>query len=281
MPRAAALPVPERRGRRLGDLFAGIAFPLALQAVYLVCLPFAAGEGVGAVTSLGYAYLAGSAVIGVTASALALATSVPLTRSGLDAAGVARHVDSSAWIALVAVGATAGVFAVAGETLGDLVLGEAYGSDVGEELGRFVVALAPWMLVTIGVSAAFPLVFVAGLGRRLPLIALLVIGVHVPLAWLGDAVAGVYGLALALAVSTGVGLAALLGLLGALAPTLRGLAVAAGAIALIALAAFAPPGLLLAAGPAAACGVIAYAALLGVTRPRGLRNAWRYLRALA
>ena len=41
----------ERGARRL-------RCPLALQAVYLVCLPFAAREGVGAVTSFGYAYLA-------------------------------------------------------------------------------------------------------------------------------------------------------------------------------------------------------------------------------
>ena len=42
----------------------GAALPLALQAVYLVCLPFAAREGVGAVTSFGYAYLAASALVG-------------------------------------------------------------------------------------------------------------------------------------------------------------------------------------------------------------------------
>ena len=110
------------------------------------------------------------------------------------------------------------------------MLGNAYGDNVGEELGRFVLALAPWMLATIGVSVAFPLVFVAGPGRRLPLVALLVLVVHLPLAWLGDAVAGVYGLALALAVSTGVGLVAVLGLLGAIGPTLRGLALAAGIV---------------------------------------------------
>ena len=43
------------RGSR--ELGTGIALPLALQAIYLVCVPLAAREGVGAVTSFGYAYL--------------------------------------------------------------------------------------------------------------------------------------------------------------------------------------------------------------------------------
>jgi hypothetical protein len=280
MPRAAARPVRTGSAGRLGALASGIALPLALQAVYLVCLPFAAGEGVGAVTSLGYAYLAGSAVIAITASALALVTSVPLTRAGLDPARVARHVDAAAWIALVAVGATAGLFAVAGEALADAVLGQAYDADVGEELGRLVVSLTPWMIVTVGISAAFPLVFIAGRGARLPLVALLVVAVHLPCAWIGAALAGVYGLALALAVSTGVGLVAVLALLGAVERTLRGLAVAAGALAALTAAAFLPAALLLPAAAAALVGVAVYALLLLLVRPPGLRASWRYLRAL-
>ncbi len=151
----------------------------------------------------------------------------------------------------------------------------------GEELGRFVVALTPWMLVTVGISAAFPLVFIAGRGRTLPLVALLVLAVHLPLAWLGDTVAGVYGLALALAVSTGTGLVAVLGLLGAIVPTIRGLVVAAVTVGALAVGAFLPAGLLLPAAPAAVCGLAVFAGLLAVTRPRGLRAAWHYLRTLA
>jgi hypothetical protein len=280
MPSNAARPAASARGHRLGGLAAGVALPLALQAVYLVCLPFAAGEGVGAVTSLGYAFLASSAVIAVTASALALVTSVPLTRMGLDVARIAKHVGSSSWLALVAVGATAGVFAVAGEPIANAVLGAAYGDDVGTELGRYVVALAPWMLVTVGISATFPLVFVAGRGRRLPWLAVLVLVVHVPLAWLGDAVAGVYGLAIALAVSSGIALVGLLTFLGALRPTARALGIAAVVVAAVVLVAFVPPGLLLAPAPAAACGLVLYALTLLVTRPHGLREGWHYLRAL-
>ena len=59
----------------------GVSLPLALQAIYVVSLPLAAREGVGAVTSFGFAYLAASAVVAVTASSLGLVTSVPLTRA--------------------------------------------------------------------------------------------------------------------------------------------------------------------------------------------------------
>jgi hypothetical protein len=123
-------------------------------------------------------------------------------------------------------------------------------------------------------------VFVADRGARLPLVALLVLAVHVPAAWLGAALGGVDGLALALAVSTGAGLVALLSLLDAVRGTLLGLAVAAAVIAGLTAAAFVPADLVLAAVPAAACGLALYAALLAVTRPRGLRAGWRYLRDL-
>ena len=72
-----------RRPDRAGG--ARVALPLALQAAYLICLPLAAREGVGAVTSFGYAYLAGSAVVAATAASFGLVTSVPLTRIGLEA----------------------------------------------------------------------------------------------------------------------------------------------------------------------------------------------------
>lgn len=266
---------------RIGLVAVGVVFPLSLQAIYLICLPLAADEGVGTVTSLGYAYLAGSAVIAITVSALALATSVPLTRTGLDPARVARHVESSAWIGFVAVAATTGVMALAGGSLAEAVLGGTYGDHVGRELGRLMVALSPWMLVTVGVVAAFPLAFVVGRGRALSAAALLVVAVNVPLAWLGDAAVGVYGLAAALAVSTGVGLLAVLRILGAARLAVPGLLAAAAVVTGLAVIAFLPPGLLLAPAPAAVCGAMLYAAALAVIRPAGLRSGWSYLRALS
>ena len=60
------------------------------------------------------------------------------------------------------------------------VLGGAYGDDVGTQIGRLVVAMAPYMVASVALSVTFPLVFVAGRGRRLPLVGLVVLAIHVP-----------------------------------------------------------------------------------------------------
>ncbi len=280
MPRAAARAELTGTGRRLLELLSGAALPLALQGVYLVCLPFAAREGVGAVTSFGYAYLIAAAVVGVTASSLGLVTSVPLTRAGLDPGRVARHVDASSWLALVVVAATAGVFAVAGQKIVEGVLGPAYAEDVGSQIGRLVVALAPFMVVSVALSVTFPLLFVAERGARLPLIAGAVLAVHVPLALAGQVVAGLWGLALALAVSTGLALAAMLVLLDALRATLADLLTATVVVGVTAAAIFALCAWLLGPAPAAALALVVYVAAVVVFRPPGLVRSWDYLRAL-
>lgn len=281
MPAGAARLDPRGTPARLLELLSGAALPLALQALYLVCLPLAAREGVGSVTSFGYAYLIASAVVGATASSLGLVTSVPLTRSGLDPGRVARHVDASSWLALIAVGATAGVFAVAGGQIASGVLGPAYGSDVGSEIGGLVVAMAPFMVVSVGLAVTFPLVFVAGRGSRLPLVALGVLAAHVPIAYAAQALGGLWGLCAAMAVSTALALGWLLLLLGALAPTLRELAVAVATVTALVLVSYLPPAAILGPVPAAVAGTVLGLVLLAATRPRGLREAWHYLRELA
>ena len=115
----------------------------------------------------------------------------------------------------------------------------------------------------------FPLLFVAGSGAGLPLLAVGLVLVHVPVAWLGQVLGGLEGLALALAATTALLLGAMLVRLGALAAAARGLAVAAAGDRGSVVAAFVPPGLLL--GPlAAAAGLALYAALLALVRPAGL-----------
>jgi hypothetical protein len=116
--------------------------------------------------------------------------------------------------------------------------------------------------------------------RALPWVAFLALASELPLAWAGQSLAGLYGLALSLALSGGVVLAGLLRALGVLGSTLRGLAVAAGGVAAIALVAYVPPGLLLGSIAAAVLGLVLYAALVAAVRPAGLTSAWRYLRAL-
>ncbi len=187
---------------------------------------------------------------------------------------------AAAWIALVLIGAAAGVFAVVGADLVEAVLGDAFGGDVGAEVARLVVLLSPWIIASVGVYTAFPLVFVAGRTRLLPAIAAAALGLQVLLAWIAVEVAELDGLALALALSTLFVLAALLRELGALRPALRGLVVAAAFVCGLTLAAFVPPALLLGSAVAAAVGLVAYCALVALVRPRGFMASWSYLRAL-
>jgi hypothetical protein len=273
----------EGLGGRLLELWRGVALALVLQVLYVVCLRFAAELDVGDVTSFSYAYLIGAALVAVTASSLSLVSSVPLTRIGLEERGRAeQHVVNTSWLALAVVAGAAGVFALAGEALVEGVLGDAYGGDAGTELGRLVVELAPWMVASIGVSTTFPLLFVAGRTRRLPWLALGALAVHVPIVWAGKAALGLAGIALALAVTTMLVLGGLLLMLsaGALARVAQGLATAAVWSGGLALAAYALLALALPPIPAAALGLLAYAVLLAVLRPRGLVRAWSYVRTL-
>jgi O-antigen/teichoic acid export membrane protein len=280
MPAHAARPSGEPLSTRLGGFAAAAALPIALQLLYVVCLPFAGRVEPGAVTSFGYAYLAAASLVSVTALSLGLVTSVPLTRGGLTPERAGTHVVAASWVALVLIGAAAGVFALAGAGVVEAVLGAAYGDDVGREVGRLVVVLSPWMVASVGVFVAFPLAFVAERTRALPWIGIVALALQVPLAWLGAELLELDGLALALAATTFLVLGALLHELGALGRASRGLAVAAAVVALVALAAFVPPSLLLASSLAAAVGLVVYAALLAAWRPRGLRSAWGYLRDL-
>jgi len=281
VPRGAARSTGGVHGARLGVMGAGVALPLALQALYVIVNRLAHGDGPGAQTSLGYAYLIVSAVVGVAASSLGLVTAVPLSRVSLTARRVSRHVASSAWIALVVIGAVSGVFGVAGGSIAGAVLGSSYSSQVGDELARLVLVLAPWAVVFVGVSVTFPLLFVARRTRRLPAIALGALALQVPLAWSFGRAFGLDGLALALAISTGVVLVALLAILRALSVTLRALLPGVASVAAIACLAFLPFALALPALAAAAAGLIAYTVLIGVLRRSASRDAWRYLRDLA
>jgi len=280
MPATAAMVDLRSLGSRLLVLASGVALPFALQAIYLACLPFAAAEGVGAVSSFGYAYLIGTAVVGVTASSLGLVTAVPLSRLGLDPDRVARHVEASSWPALLAVGATASTFAIAGAALADAVLGSAYGNSVGAQIGRIVVALAPYMVASVALAVTFPLVFVAGRTSRLPLVALGMIVLHIPAVFLGQQAAGLVGIAIALALSTALAFVWILSLLGAGRAALRRLARAVAVVAACALVAFVPAALLLGPIAGAVSGLAGFVAVLALVRPAGLTSGWHYLREL-
>ena len=281
MPASALRPSGPSLRSRLGSFATATILPLALQLLYVMSLPFAAREGVGAQTSFTYAYIGGAALVAVTASSLGLVTSVPLTRIGLEATRIVRHVVSTSWLALIVIGAAAGVVAASGARLVENALGSAYSGEVGVEVARLIVAFSPWMAVSVGFSVAFPLVFVAGRTRSFPAFAVAALALQLPLAWAGQTIAGLTGLALSLAVSTTLVLAALLWELDVVRATTGGLAKAAAAVLALALAAFVPPAALFGSLIAAVLGVVAYCAIIAVLRPRGLLESWHYLRSLS
>jgi hypothetical protein len=280
MPTRAARPTGPPLRARLGKFAVGASLPLALQLLYVVCLPFAGRLGTGAATTFVYAYLAAASLVAITAGSLGLVTSVPLARSDLTAAGASRHVVAATWLALTLIGGAAGVFALAGGDVVEAVLGEAYGGNIGAEVARLVVALSPWIIAAVGVTVTFPLAFVSGRTRGLPWIALAALVLQVPLAWLAAGWLELDGLALSLAVSNLLVLAALLSELRALTGSSRGLVGAGAIVGGIALVAFATPALLLGPVPSATIGAASYVLLVGLLRPRGLRASWGYLRAI-
>jgi hypothetical protein len=147
---------------------------------------------------------------------------------------------------------------------------------------RLVVFLTPWMVASVAVTVAFPLLFVADRQRvLLPLAGALPV-LQAALAWALGAAFGLDGLALAMAATTFVALAALMAGLSRRAPALTAAGLARPALVVAATAAlsFGALGAALGGFPAAAVGLALYAALLLAVRPLGLRDAWSYLRAL-
>ena len=282
--RAGALAGARARGgslQRLGRLATGAAVPIALQAMFVVALRFAAGLGAGKATSLNYAYLIAAVLVVATASSVALISSAPLTRRGIDVEAAVAHVVHSSWLSLALIAAAAGVFALAGGRVVGPVLGGAYGGEVGRELGRLVAYLAPWMVVTVAYTLTFPLLFVLERSRGLIAIAVGGLALSVPIVLGGRELAGLPGIAGGLAVATALVLAALLVAVsgGALRRTATELGWLAAQVAALAALAFGVASLL-GGFAGAALGLVAYAGLLVALRPRGLRDAWAYVRAL-
>jgi putative peptidoglycan lipid II flippase len=273
---------PLQIGHRLWRLGYGTAVPLAVQGLYVIALRFAAGTGEGSVTSLSYAYLLAAMFTSATAFSLSLIAAAPLTRRGLDPDTAAEHVVHSAWVSLVIVGAASGVVALVGGPIVTGALGHAYAGSVGDEVGRLVVYLAPWMVAHATFSIIYPLLFVMQRTRHLIPLALAAIVVDIPISFAGRAWGGLTGVALALGITT---LLLVLALMWALAPST--LVLAAGGLGRLALIvgaatalAFGGASLLLGAVPAAVLGLVVYALILLAVRQLGLADAWHYVRAL-
>jgi hypothetical protein len=274
--------IPLRLGYRLWQLFYGAAVPLALQGLYLIALRFAAGTGEGNVTSLSYAYLLAATFTSATAFSLSLIAAAPLTRRGVDAESAAEHVVHSAWVSLAFVGAAAGLVALVGGRVVTAVLGDAFSGNVGDELGRLVVYLSPWMVANAAFSITYPLMFVMRRTRLLIPLAFAGVIADIPISIAGRAWWGLTGVTFALGVAT---LLLTLGLMAAL--SVRMLLLAVVGLARLSLLvgaatalAFGGASLVLSAVPAAAAGLALYALLLLGMRELGLAQAWQYVRAL-
>ena len=269
-------------GARLIELARAAALPIALQAFFVVCLRFASGLGTGSVTSFTYAYFVAAALVAVTASSLGMVSSVPLARAALSPERASRHVVSTALVSFAAVAAAAGVFALVGDRIVHAALGPAYEGEAGNEVGRLIVLLGPWMAASIGITVTFPMLFVAGTGRRLPPLAGAALLLHIVVTWAAVTMFELDGAALAVTISTLLVLVALLRLLSprVLRESGRGLVVGTAFTGGIALIAFGTLALLLPAAAAAALGVAVFGGLLLLLRGFGLRQAWSYLRTL-
>jgi O-antigen/teichoic acid export membrane protein len=162
------------------------------------------------------------------------------------------------------------------------VLGDAFAGDVGEELGRLVVYLSPWMVANAAFSITYPLLFVMGRTRLLIPLALAGLVVDIPISIVGRELWGLTGVTIALGVSTMI---LVLGLMAALSPrmlrlTAVGLARLSVLVGAATALAFGGASLVLSAIPAAAAGLALYALILIAMRELGLAQAWQYVRAL-
>ena len=268
--------------RRLTRLVVGVAVPIALQGLYLMALRFAAGTGKGNVTSLSYAYLLAAMFVSATAFSLSLISAAPLTRRGADPEAAAEHVVHAAWLSLAIVGAASGIVAVVGGRFITWALGADYAGHVGEELGRLVVYLSPWMVASAAFSITYPLLFVMHRTRLLIPLAAAAVVLDVPISVAARAWGGLSGVAIALGISTLLLVLGVIAALGSRVLVLTAIGLARLSLVVIAAAALAFGGasLLLAAVPAAVLGLVVYTAILAAMRELGLARAWHYVRAL-
>ena len=252
------------------------------RPIYLVCLPFAAREGVGSVTSFGYAYLA---AVGARRASLR-------PRSGSSRRCRSRESASTRPASRATSSrrpgsrssrrrAAAGVFALAGTPIvGGMLGARTSRRRRRRRLGRLVALLSPWMVVAVALSVTLPLVFVQSRTRGLPLVALAVLVLHVPLASPGGRSPVSPGLSHRARGHDPARARVMLRRLDAAQPTLSRLFRAAVVVGALVVVAFGCAGARPLAGRRRRSASSLYAVALAL-RPPGLMSAWRYLRELA
>jgi hypothetical protein len=269
-------------GAEAVQLGRGMALPVAAQALLVVASSFASGIGSGAQTTFAYAFIIASILVTVSAGALSLVSSAPLTRGGLDRERAVAHVAAASWLSLAVVALGTGVVALVGARVVGVALGGSFSGRAGVQLAHVVVALTPWAVASVAFSVAYPLTFVVGRAGWLPALGVGVAVLAVPLDLLARHARGLIGLAVALALATVVLLIGVLALVvgRALVAVLRELAVAALVVGGLAAVAFGAPALVLGAWPAALVGAALYLGVLVLAPPPPLRRALAYVHAL-
>src|SRR5256714_1365486 len=199
---------------RLPQISAAVAadaLPWLIPAAFLQLLAALAASALAARNSYGPAALS-----------LSLIATAPLTRRGLDTESAAAHVVNAAWVSLALVGAASGLVALVGGRVVTAFLGDAFAGNVGDELGRLVVYLAPWMIANAAFSITYPLMFVMHRTQWLVPIAFGALLVDIPISIVGRSLRGLTGGTVALRVAA---LLLVLGLMASL--SLRMLALSA------------------------------------------------------
>ena len=172
MPRSAIRPAGPPIAERLLEAGRSVALPLALQAVYLICLPFAAQRGcrVGDELQLrvprGVRARRRHIVVARPRHVGAARPDRPRPRAGRPSRRLVVLARASS-----PSGRRPACSRSQASSLVGAVLGDSYLADVGEELGRLIALLAPWMVFMIGFSVTLPLLFVQGRTRGLLVVA--------------------------------------------------------------------------------------------------------------
>jgi hypothetical protein len=267
---------------RLRRLFEASTVPLAMQGLYLIALRGASGLGEGNQTSLTYAFLFGSTLVAATATSLSLVSSAPLTRRGLDADSASAHVLHAVWLSLVLIGAASGVFALVGGSLVNFVLGDAYSGSVGRDLGHLIVYLSPWVVGAVAFAVTFPLLFVLEKRKVLMPLAVGVLAVDIPLSLGLRAAFDLRGLVIAMALSIFLVIIVLMAAVSMqmLRLTAFGVVRTALLVAALVVVSFGLASLIAGGFAAAVLGLAIYVSALAILRPRGLVEAWQYMRVL-
>ena len=275
-----------RRGRRCGCSANGVALPLALQAIYVICLPLASREGEGAVTSFGYAYLL--TVGGRRGHRLEPGAR---HRRAVDAHRARRRVGPPATSSRPPGSGSVAVrirrrrarARRRDDRGGPARLELAGGRRCGDRAGSSPSS-PPWAVASVGIAVTFPLLFVHGRGWWLPLLAAAWIALQFPLAWLGQTSCSAWtGSRFSLALTTGLILGVMLASLGSASSRWRrgsSWRSASDRRRRRRLRSSVPFGVARARPRRGRSARRLFVGILGATRPAPLREAWRYLRAL-